>query len=338
MRSNTFSTWALSVMGLAVFWLLAGSLTAETVRLYPFVLLFFYQLYYFSAGLFAPHGDMEAGAWALRRGKVLLGLYALCGLAGLALYLLCGAPGTEGPAALAMQFVFGLGTAPFGSGLLWLLPSTFLTEFLFVLLRRIFPGRWFLLFACGLVSLGASMVYGLPGQVAYGADGALRYLVYYALGAVVAAFVQKQKQGKTSLPRSLRLCALGVGCLSLALVAFCFWFGTGWATSRLGGRFLLVQAATFVFALAGITSMALAAFVLARLRLCAAVGRAATAVLGLGGVLALCVDTAAKALGVPRNLENQLMTLALSAGICALCAVLWHLCRKKLPVVFGAGE
>ena len=130
-------------------------------RLYPFVLLFFYQLYYFSAGLFAPHGDMEAGAWALRRGKVLLGLYALCGLAGLALYLLCGAPGTEGPAALAMQFVFGLGTAPFGSGLLWLLPSTFLTEFLFVLLRRIFPGRWFLLFACGLVSLGASMVYGL---------------------------------------------------------------------------------------------------------------------------------------------------------------------------------
>ena len=110
MRSNTFSTWALSVMGLAVFWLLAGSLTAETVRLYPFVLLFFYQLYYFSAGLFAPHGDMEAGAWALRRGKVLLGLYALCGLAGLALYLLCGAPGTEGPAALAVQFVFGLGT------------------------------------------------------------------------------------------------------------------------------------------------------------------------------------------------------------------------------------
>ena len=89
MRSNTFSTWALSVMGLAVFWLLAGSLTAETVRLYPFVLLFFYQLYYFSVGLFAPHGDMEAGAWALRRGKVLLGLYALCGLAGLALYLLC---------------------------------------------------------------------------------------------------------------------------------------------------------------------------------------------------------------------------------------------------------
>ena len=62
MRSNTFSTWALSVMGLAVFWLLAGSLTAETVPLYPFVLLFFYQLYYFSAGLFAPHGDMEAGA------------------------------------------------------------------------------------------------------------------------------------------------------------------------------------------------------------------------------------------------------------------------------------
>ena len=38
-RSDTFSTWALSVMGLAVFWLLAGSLTAETVRLYPFVLL-----------------------------------------------------------------------------------------------------------------------------------------------------------------------------------------------------------------------------------------------------------------------------------------------------------
>ena len=58
----------------------------------------------------------------------------------------------------------------------------------------------------------------------------------------------------------------------------------------------------------------------------------------LGGVLALCVDTAAKALGVPRNLENQLVTLALSAGICALCAVLWHLCRKKLPVIFEAGE
>ena len=54
--------------------------------------------------------------------------------------------------------------------------------------------------------------------------------------------------------------------------------------------------------------------------------------------LALCADTAAAALGVPRNAEGQLVTLALSAGICALCAVLWHLCRKKLPVVFGAGE
>ena len=129
MRSNTFSTWALSVMGLAVFWLLAGSLTAETVRLYPFVLLFFYQLYYFSVGLFAPHGDMEAGAWALRRGKVLLGLYALCGLAGLALYLLCGAPGTEEPAALAVQFVFGLGTAPFGSGFLSVAHSLYGSEF-----------------------------------------------------------------------------------------------------------------------------------------------------------------------------------------------------------------
>lgn len=338
MRSDTFSTWALSVMGLAVFWLVAGSLTAETVRLYPFVLLFFYQLYYFSAGLFAPCGDMEAGAWALRRGKVLLGLYAVCGLVGLALYLLCGAPGTEGPAALAAQLAFGLGAAPFGGGLLWLLPSTFLAEFLFVLLRRTFPGRWFLLFACGLVSLGVSMAYGLPGQVAYGADGALRYLVYYALGAGTAAFVQKQKEGKNSLPRSLRLCALGVGCLSLTLAAFCFWFGTGWAAGRLGGQFLLVQAYNFVFALACITGMALAAFVLARLRLCAAVGRAAGAVLGLGGALALCADTAAAALGVPRNAGSQLVTLALSAGICALCAVLWHLCRKKLPVVFGAGE
>ena len=336
MRSDTFSTWALSVMGLAVFWLLAGSLTAETVRLYPFVLLFFYQLYYFSAGLFAPCGDMEEGAWALRRGKVLLGLYALCGLAGLALYLLCGAPGTEGPAALAAQLAFGLGAAPFGGGLLWLLPSTFLAEFLFILLRRTFPGRWFLLFACGLVSLGVSMAYGLPGQVAYGADGALRYLVYSALGAGTAAFVRQK--GKEGAPRGLRLCTLGVGGLALALLAFCFWFGTGWATSRLGGRFLLVQAATFAFALAGITSMALAAFVLEHLRIGEALGHASAAVLGLGGAVALCVDTAAAALGMPRNLENQLVTLVLSAGICALCAALWHLCRKKLPVVFGAGE
>ena len=60
--------------------------------------------------------------------------------------------------------------------------------------------------------------------------------------------------------------------------------------------------------------------------------------LGLGGALALCADTAAAVLGVPRNAEGQLVTLALSAGICALCAVLWQLCRKKLPVVFGAGE
>lgn len=336
MRSDTFSTWALSVMGLAVFWLVAGSLTAETVRLYPFVLLFFYQLYYFSAGLFAPCGDMEAGAWALRRGKVLLGLYAVCGLVGLALYLLCGAPGTEGPAALAAQLAFGLGVAPFGGGLLWLLPSTFLAEFLFVLLRRTFPGRWFLLFACGLVSLGVSMAYGLPGQVAYGADGALRYLVYYALGAGTAAFVRQK--GKEGAPRGLRLCALGAGGLALALLAFCFWFGTGWAAGRLGGQFLLVQACAFLFALAGIAGVAFAAFALARLRLCAALGRAAAAVLGLGGAVALCVDTAAAALGVPRKLENQLVTLALSAGICALCAVLWHLCRKKLPVVFGAGE
>ena len=189
MRSNTFSTWALSLIGLAVFWLVAGSLTAETVRLHPFLLLFSYQLYYFSAGLFAPQGNFEVGPWALRRARVLLGLYAACGLASLALYALCGAPGTEGPAVLAAQFLFGLGTAPFGGGLLWLVPSTLLAEFLFVLLRRTFPGNWFLLFACGLVSLGTSMAYGLPGQVAYGADGALRYLIYYALGAVAAAFV-----------------------------------------------------------------------------------------------------------------------------------------------------
>ena len=337
-RSNTFSTWALSLIGLAVFWLGAGSLTAETVRLHPFLLLFSYQLYYFSAGLFAPQGNFEVGPWALRRARVLLGLYAACGLASLALYALCGAPGTEGPAVLAAQFLFGLGTAPFGGGLLWLVPSTLLAEFLFVLLRRTFPGNWFLLFACGLVSLGTSMAYGLPGQVAYGADGALRYLIYYALGAVAAAFVQKQNKANASFPRGLRLCALGAGCLALALAAFCFWFGTGWATGRLGGQFLLVQACNFVFALMGIAGMALVTLVLARLRLCAALGRAAGAVLGLGGALALCADTAAAALGVPRNAEGQLVTLALSAGICALCAVLWHLCRKKLPVVFGAGE
>ena len=99
-----------------------------------------------------------------------------------------------------------------------------------------------------------------------------------------------------------------------------------------------MQACNFVFALMGIAGMALVALVLARLRLCAALGRAAGAVLGLGGALALCADTAAAVLGVPRNAEGQLVTLALSAGICALCAVLWHLCRKKLPVVFGAGE
>ena len=182
------------------------------------------------------------------------------------------------------------------------------------------------------------MAYGLPGQVAYGADGALRYLIYYALGAVAAALVQKQNKANASFPRGLRLCALGAGCLALALAAFCFWFGTGWATGRLGGQFLLVQACNFVFALMGIAGMALVALVLARLRLCAALGRAAGAVLGPGGALALCADTAAAVLGVPRNAEGQLVTLALSAGICALCAVLWHLCRKKLPVVFGAGE
>ena len=85
----------------------------------------------------------------------------------------------------------------------------------------------------------------------------------------------------------------------------------------------------------GIAGMALVALVLARLRLCAALGRAAGAVLGLGGALALCADTAAAVLGVPRNAEGQLVTLALSAGICALCAVLWHLCRKKLPWCLG---
>ena len=69
MRSNTFSTWALSLIGLAVFWLVAGSLTAETVRLHPFLLLFSYQLYYFSAGLFAPPGNFEVGPWALRRAR-----------------------------------------------------------------------------------------------------------------------------------------------------------------------------------------------------------------------------------------------------------------------------
>ena len=277
MRSNTFSTWALSVMGLAVFWLLAGSLTAETVRLYPFVLLFFYQLYYFSVRL-------VCAAW--RYGSRRMGTAARQGAAWPVCVVRACRPGAVcfcavRPARKSLphwpcSLFLGLAPRPSAAGFCGLLPSTFLTEFLFVLLRRIFPGRWFLLFACGLVSLGASMVYGLPGQVAYGADGALRYLVYYALGAVVAALVQKQKQGKYLSPTQPALVRTGGG------LPF-----TG-----AGGILLLVRyrvghkpPGRAVSACAGmpplclhwraLPGMALAAFVLARLRLCAAVGRAA---------------------------------------------------------------
>lgn len=336
MRNHTISAWALSMMGIAVFWLMAGSLTAETVRLYPFVLLFFYQLYYFSAGLFAPQGAFEVGPWVVRRGAVLLSLYAACGLISLVLYALCGAPGTEGPATLAAQFFFALGTAPFGS-LLWLLPSTLLAELLFGLLRRTFENNWLLLFACGLLSFGISMAYGLPGQVVYGADGALRYLVYYALGAGTAGFLRQNGKARLSL-HGVKLCALGAGCCALALLAFCFWFGTGWAAGRLGGQFLLIQMCTFLFALLGIAGMATVAFLLCRLRFCAALGRSAALVLGLGGALAVCANKLFLAAGMPLWAENQFVTLALCMVICAVCAVMWWLLRKKVPCVWEMEE
>lgn len=336
MRSNTFSTWALSLIGLAVFWLVAGSLTAETVRLHPFLLLFSYQLYYFSAGLFAPQGNFEVGPWALRRARVLLGLYAACGLASLALYALCGAPGTEGPAMLAAQFLFALGTAPFG-GLLWVLPSTLLAELLYGLMRRTFENRWFLLFACGFLSLGASMAYGLPGEVAYGADGALRYLVYYALGAGTAGFLRREENTCLS-SRGAKLCAWAAGCFALALLAFCFWFGTGWATARLGAQFLLTRASAFLFALVGIAGMAAVAFLMRRFAFCAALGRAAALVLGLGGALAVCANKIFVAAGMPLWAENQFVTLMLCAVLCAVCALAWWLLRKRVPCVWEMRE
>ena len=337
MRSDTFSTWALSVMDLAVFWLLAGSLTAETVRLYPFVLLFF-----LSAVLFLRRPVCAVWRYGGRR----MGAAARQGAAWPVCVVRACRPGAVSSVRRA-RHGRACRTGRTACFRPWrralrrrasvALPSTFLAEFLFILLRRTFPGRWFLLFACGLVSLGVSMAYGLPGQVAYGADGALRYLVYYALGAGTAAFV-RQKRGRRA-PRAACGCARwGVGGLALALLAFCFWFGTGWATSRLGGRFLLVQAATFAFALAGITSMALAAFVLEHLR--------------IGEALGACFGSCAwpwrrggavwtrprRPLGMPRNLEKP----ACDAG--AFCGHLRTVCGavafvpQKLPVVFGAGE
>ena len=336
-RSNTFSTWALSLIGLAVFWLVAGSLTAETVRLHPFLLLFSYQLYYFSAGLFAPQGNFEVGPWALRRARVLLGLYAACGLASLALYALCGA-GHQGPAALAAQFLFGLGTAPFGGGLLWLVPSTLWRSSCLCCCAA--PSGQ-LVFAVCLWPCQPWHQHGVrpagPGGVPR-ADGALRYLIYYALGAVAAAFVQKTEQGKCLFStRPAPVCA-GGGLPALALAAFCFWFGTGWATGRLGGQFLLVQACNFVFALMGIAGMALVALCAGRLRLCAALGRATGAVLGLGGALALCADTRLRLPWACRAMPKASSDAGTFCG--HLCAVRGAVAPvpQKAAVVFGAGE
>ncbi|HCQ7773822.1 TPA: acyltransferase family protein, partial [Enterobacter kobei] len=246
MNANSRLEWIDSLKAIAIFWIYLGHFGDNAKQLYPFVFSFHVPLFFFISGIFVKQcaSLSDLSNIATKSFKRILIPYFAFSIISLIFFSLYHNYDFAHVKELAKQILPGIRNQIFAASL-WFLPCLFVMILMHSFMQLILKNKHIVFMLCIIIFFASSiMKIGFQPSVFFNVDSALRYVVYYALGAYFSDYIKGHKEYTRNL--TAKAITYIVCLLSIALFIYVYFYGASSVYSGFNNEYLIIFASFIV--------------------------------------------------------------------------------------------
>jgi len=329
LKNNTDRYHWLDVFkAIAIFFVIYYHLASNTFTVY--LNAFIVQPFFFASGVTASHSRrLSMAEFAVRRFRQIMVPYAVFGLLSMSVkYFTDKAPLID----MARQLLLGKRTDMMFAVTLWFLPCLFIMSIIYHLLVINIRYPFVRLVICAAISF-VFRLYSEGNMLPWGADNAIRFLVYYGLGDFASSYVNKVSTGRLAENKLFTV----VGFASMAVSALHYKRGYTFLIDVLGFPqvYLTLFMSLFMCAVNAIVMYTFISVLLQKSRLLQTVGKATLSICCMQTVSDKMFAGILSLLGISFAADTWLKAVLLSVVLVAISVAADIVLRRLVPGLYG---
>ncbi len=308
MKTNTRLEWIDSLKAIAIFWIYLGHFGDNAKQLYPFVFSFHVPLFFFISGIFfkkcSSLSDLiNITAKSFKRIVIPYFAFSIISLIFFSLY---NNYDYEHVKELAFQILPGIRNQIFAASL-WFLPCLFVMIIIHSFMQLILKNKHAVFSLCVAIFFAASvMKIGFKPNLFFNVDSALRYIVYYALGAYLSGYIKDHNAYSHNI--AIKSTIYIVSIISIVLFTYVYFFGASSLYGEFKSEYLKIFSSFIITVMLFIPNILIAMRI--KIRQIILIGQSTLVLCGTEQVLKTFVYSFFKMFGLKVYLHNPADTIA----------------------------